>query len=228
MPATDGAYVRYHDDEIRALVCLEAWRAGTVVVGEDLGTVPEEVRAAMETDHMLRSWVLEFESTEATPLPTPRPEVLASLGTHDLPRFAAFLEAGDIENDSTDAGPSSAAEVAKRRRWRRALERSLGLPGTTQAPVPATEPEPVTARCLERLAAGPADLVLVDLEELWGERVPQNRPGTGPEAGNWRRKSSHSLEEMRTDSERSAFLASLSVLRGQGELPDSQMEVVAS
>ncbi|HEY1829617.1 MAG TPA: 4-alpha-glucanotransferase [Acidimicrobiales bacterium] len=223
MPATDGAYVRYHDDEIRALVCLEAWRAGTVVVGEDLGTVPEEVRTAMEADHMLRSWVLEFESTEATPLPAPPPAVLASLGTHDLPRFATFLEAGDIENGGTDTGPSSAANVTERRRWRSALERSLGASDSL-----TMKPEQVIARCLEHLAAGPADLVLVDLEELWGERVPQNRPGTGPEAGNWGRKSSRSLEEMRTDTDRSAFLASLAVLRRQAELPDARMEVVAS
>jgi 4-alpha-glucanotransferase len=90
------------------------------------------------------------------------------------------------------------------------------------------KPEQVIARCLEHLAAGPADLVLVDLEELWGERVPQNRPGTGPEAGNWGRKSSRSLEEMRTDTDRSAFLASLAVLRRQAELPAARMEVVAS
>ena len=52
--ATDGAYVSYRADELHALVALEAHRAGTVVVGEDLGTVPEGVRQRMARDRMLR------------------------------------------------------------------------------------------------------------------------------------------------------------------------------
>ena len=61
--ARHGAYVSYRADELHAVVALEAHRAGAVVVGEDLGTVPDGVRARMAEDRMLRSWVLQFEST---------------------------------------------------------------------------------------------------------------------------------------------------------------------
>ena len=95
--ATDGAYVSYRAEELHALVALEAWRAGARVVGEDLGTVPEEVRRRMDVDHMLRSWVFQFESTAEEPLPDPRPPRWPRSGTHDLPRFGAYLWGEDID-----------------------------------------------------------------------------------------------------------------------------------
>ena len=70
--AVDGVYVRYRLDEMLAVIALEADRTGTAVVGEDLGTVPDEVRAGMERSRMLRSWVFEFEATADVPLPTRR------------------------------------------------------------------------------------------------------------------------------------------------------------
>ncbi len=75
--------------------------------------------------------------------------------------------------------------------------------------------------CLAHLARSPADLLMVDLEELWGERQPQNRPGTGPEASNWRRRASHTLEEARRDVETVEFLRTLQTLR-HGR-PDDRM-----
>ena len=71
----------------------------------------------------------------------------------------------------------------------------------------------VLRRCLAQLAQSPADLIMVDLEELWGERQPQNRPGTGPEASNWRRRASRTLEEARADAETVGFLRELHMLR---------------
>ncbi len=64
---------------------------------------------------------------------------------------------------------------------------------------------------------------MVDLEELWGERQPQNRPGTGPEASNWRRRSSHTLEEAKEDVETVAFLGALHALRRED--PNDRMTV---
>ena len=92
--AQHGAYVSYRADEIHAVVSLEAARAGVVVVGEDLGTVSEGVRSRMAEDRMLRSWVLQFESTPEEPLPAAHARALASWGTHDLPRASAPISGG--------------------------------------------------------------------------------------------------------------------------------------
>ncbi|MGH9047188.1 MAG: 4-alpha-glucanotransferase [Acidimicrobiales bacterium] len=220
MHATEGAYVRLHSDELRALVCLEAWRSETVVVGEDLGTVPAAVRPAMGEDSMLRSWVFEFESSEQDPLPAPPVHSMASLSTHDLPRFDTFLDGSDLSGVHHEGADGAAS--AERKRWQIALGLALG---------PSTERDGllsgITARCLEHLSGGPADLVMVDLEELWGSRTAQNRPGTGPEAGNWRLRAEHRLEDMETDDERNAFLASLGEWR-RGRPSRSATEEVAA
>ena len=209
--ARHGAYVSYRADELHALVSLEAYRAGTVIVGEDLGTVPAGVREHMAEDHMLRSWVLQFESSAHDPLPTPPASALASWGTHDLARFEAYFWGIDIDENER-AGRLSAAEAttqrAARESWRAALLVALDAPDGVGDPAAAA-----LRGCLAHLAQSPADLILVDLEELWGERQPQNRPGTGPEASNWRRRASHTLEEARKDVETVEFLRELHALR---------------
>lgn len=173
LDATEGAYVDYPHDELRAIVCLEAAQSSTVVVGEDLGTVPEEVRAAMTQDRMLRSWVLELEvhgPGERAPVP---PEMsIASIATHDLPRFAAWWGAGAAD---------------------------------------ALRPT------LDQLAVSPARLVMVDVEDLWLERRPHNRPGTT--FGNWRHRSERTLEEMASAGE---ALARVDRLRRAEQLADER------
>jgi 4-alpha-glucanotransferase len=178
--ATDGVYVRYRDDELRAVVALEAYRSGTAIVGEDLGTVPVEVRLGMLEDRMLRTWVLQFEASPDAPLPDPPELSLASIGTHDLPRFVTFWEA-----------PVHAS-------WRQALG------GDARRGLRAT---------LDHLAASPARLVLVDVEDLWLERVPHNRPGTGAEAANWRHRCARTLEEIVADEDVAEALGRVDALR---------------
>jgi 4-alpha-glucanotransferase len=181
---TEGAYVRYRDDELRAIVALEARRSGTAIVGEDLGTVPAEVRRGMEDDRMLRSWVLQFEVSSDAPLPDPPELSMASIGTHDLPRFVSFWESPEHS------------------RWRRALG------GDARRGLRAS---------LDHLAAGPARLVLADVEDLWLERWPQNRPGTGAEAGNWQHRSARTLEEIFADDDVAGAFERIDALRRQGE-----------
>ena len=182
MAATDGAYVSYRAEELRAIAVLEAVRAGVAVVGEDLGTVAPAVRAAMRRDGMLRSHVHQFAASPDDPLPEPPPDSLASLGTHDLPPFATWWAGLDIdERARRGEQPPEAASAprAERAALRAAVADALGRPAS---------PGRALRFLLLHLAGGPARLVLVDLEDLWLEREPQNRPGTGPEEGNFRRR----------------------------------------
>ncbi len=185
--AVDGVYVRYRLDEMLAVIALEADRTGTAVVGEDLGTVPDEVRAGMERSRMLRSWVFEFEAT--ADVPTDPPELsLASIGTHDLPRFAAFWEGNDID-DLAARGVQTEEwarfEYRSRLAWRASVEVDLA---------PDSDARAALRSALVQLAGGPARLVLVDLEDLWLERQPVNRPGSDP-SWNWRARSRYTVSE---------------------------------
>ena len=207
--ASGGAYVDYAAEELHALVALEAHRAGTVVVGEDLGTVPDGVRLRMERDRMLRTWVFQFESSEDTPLPDPPASSLAALGTHDLPRFAAYLWGEDVaERDQRGVlTPDEAAmERAARTAWRRRLLRALGV--SEDGDVAAITAAALEG-CLGHLARSDAAITLVDLEDLWGERAQENVPGTGPDAANWRRRSARTLEQLRADDRLAAVLEEL-------------------
>jgi 4-alpha-glucanotransferase len=210
--ATDGAYVSYRAEELHALVALEAHRAGAVVVGEDLGTVPDGVRQRMAQDHMLRTWVFQFESTPEQPLPDPPANVLASLGTHDLPRFGAYLWGEDIDEREADGAltaDGATAERTDRTRWRRQLSAALDLPADGE---PAQTAAQALRGCLQHLAQSPAQIVLVDLEELWDERKAQNHPGT-QSAENWRRRTRRTLEDFSSDEEINRTLSGLTVGR---------------
>jgi 4-alpha-glucanotransferase len=181
-------------------VSLEAHLANAVVVGEDLGTVPHGVRQRMARDGMLRTWVFQFESTAETPLPEPPAQCLAALGTHDLPRFGALLWGEDIVEDEHNGvltPAESAAELLGRAHWRTQLLKALDVP--TQGPTEAELTAATLEGCLLRLAQSDAAILLVDLEELWGERARQNHPGTGPGEGNWRRRARYTLDELRQD-----------------------------
>ncbi len=208
--AQHGAYLSYPADEMRAIVALEAHRHGAVVVGEDLGTVPKGVREGMTRDRMLRSWVFEMESNLDDPLPEPPCEALATLATHDMPRFSAFLWGHDI--DDAEAQLQLTAEEAdhrrsKRARYRDALFSALHIPPLTNA----ARTDAARRGCLEALAASAALLVQVDLEELWGEDQPQNRPGTVE--GNWQRRARLTLEEAQGDDAVTSTLEMISTLR---------------
>jgi 4-alpha-glucanotransferase len=212
--ARHGAYVSYRADELHAVVALEAHRAGAVVVGEDLGTVPDGVRSRMAEDRMLRSWVLQFESTGADPLPPAPSGVLASWGTHDLPRFVSHFSGDDIgeqEREGELSPTDAAAERTGRAHWRAALLRALGV---DDQPDEIGETAALALRgCLLHLASSAADLVLVDLEDLWGEHEPQNRPGTGTGAANWRRRGMHTLSEAERETVTTGFLRTLTQVR---------------
>jgi 4-alpha-glucanotransferase len=208
--ARHGAYVSYHADEMHAVVSLEAHRAGSVIVGEDLGTVPDEVRERMAEDRMLRSWVFQFQSNLEDPLPEAPSGVLATLNTHDTPRFSSFLWGADID-EAQKLGHYTVEDAdvrrAERALYREALFRSLEIP--VLAPLELTN----AARlgCENQLAGSEARLVVIDLEELFGETEPQNRPGTGH--GNWRQRGALTLEAAESDAELNASLQRFNDLR---------------
>jgi 4-alpha-glucanotransferase len=166
----------------------------------------------MARDHMLRTWVFQFESSTEEPLPRPASNFLASLGTHDLPRFGTYLWGEDIDEREANGALSSdqaTEERSTRARWRRRLFDALGFPADMA-------PRLVTAQALREillhLARSDAKIVLVDMEEMWDERLAQNRPGTEA-AGNWRRRTRRTLEDFSSDPEINRTLSELTAVR---------------
>jgi 4-alpha-glucanotransferase len=60
-PPDGGAYLRYPMDDLLRLIALESWRHQAIIIGENLGTVPETFNAQMYKRGMLGIDVLWFE-----------------------------------------------------------------------------------------------------------------------------------------------------------------------
>jgi 4-alpha-glucanotransferase len=99
--AKNGAYARYAMDELFALLILESHRHRCTLIGEDLGTVPPEVRDGMDAHGVLRMYALQRRltgdgSAEGKLFPDFPTNSICSLNTHDMPPFAAFWKGHDI------------------------------------------------------------------------------------------------------------------------------------
>lgn len=199
MEATDGLYIRYPADELYAVLTLESGKRDCAVVGEDLGTVPPEVRRAMDKRNINRSYVAQF-SFDGKRLAKPPGNSAASINTHDTPTFAAFYRGADIA-DRVDLGLMSPdvakEEEARRARMREAFERFLRQKGLLTVKRASTQH--VLQAVLKFLAQSPAEFMLVNLEDLWLEEQPQNVPGTSWERPNWRRKAARTFAQLQED-----------------------------
>ena len=199
--AGEGAYVRYPAEKLWATVCLEAYRHRADIVGENLGTVPDEVNAALDRHGARRMHVVQFAIDPDAPQPLRDvPEAaVAMFGTHDMPTFAGWWEARDLERRMRDRRTSEAADAAQRAE-RGAAREALWRATSTDSPcgVPRAAPRAVLDAVHAHLAGSDAEVVIVNLEDTWLEGTPQNVPGVVDNC-NWRRKARRTLEEIESD-----------------------------
>jgi 4-alpha-glucanotransferase len=194
--ARSGVYVRYRAEELYAILTLESHREQCWIVGENLGTVPAYVNAAMSRHGLGRMYVAQFEMRPDAkqPLRTVPTNTVVSFNTHDLPTFAAFWQGLDIA-DRQRMGLLSKRQVSKQKKELQELKKALVvfLQGKKLLQGPVT-PEAVHAACMQYLSARSGHLLLINLEDLWQEEQPQNVPGTSHERPNWRRKARYAFE----------------------------------
>jgi 4-alpha-glucanotransferase len=214
--AQDGTYVRFAEDELWAIVCIESALNDCCVVGEDLGTVPEAVRSSMNDHGAVRMYVSQFEiEPHRDPILTPVPDdVVASVNTHDTPTFAGFWKHRDIL-ERVDRGVLTEEEGQRdheqRDRIREAVIRGLRAEGRLGDDDEA--PSDVLVALLMRLAESSAPLSIVTLEDLWLEEAPQNVPGTSWQRPNWRRRMQVALDQIEAQPEIQGLMRALAAAR---------------
>lgn len=202
MSPKDGVYVYYPQAEMHAIFCLESHREQAILLGEDLGTVPDEVRRSMSEHGLLRTHVAQFSFRDDADdgLELPPQDAVTSLNTHDTPTFAGFW--GEVDLDTfAEIGCLPDEQIASQRenraKLRLSLPRYLASRGLLALGDEEPAPDAIAHAVHLALAASDARVLMVNLEDLWGETAFQNVPGTGFERPNWRRRARHSLEEFR-------------------------------
>ncbi len=210
--ASDGTYVQYPFDDLLAIVALESVRSKTLVIGEDLGTVPDWVREQLAKARVLSYRVFYFERGWDGAWKQPgdySAQSLAVATTHDLPTLAGFWSGEDLR---VRAGLGAFAdETARHLAWEerqrdkasmlRALNREGLLPqGVTEdlATVPVMADDLCRAIHLY-LARTKSCLVLANLEDGLGELSQTNLPGTVDSHPNWTRKYACPVEAILCD-----------------------------
>jgi 4-alpha-glucanotransferase len=211
-PASEGTYVHYPFEDLLAIVALESVRSHTLVIGEDLGTVPDWVREQLAKARVLSYRVFYFERHADGSMKPPGhypPQSLAVTTTHDLPTLAGFWSGEDLQVRSRlgafhdDTAYRQAWEERQRDKARilNALQHEHLLPtGVTEDL--ATAPAMTTELCHAihlYLARTPAYLVLANLEDGLGELSQTNLPGTVDSHPNWTRKYSIPVDHMLRD-----------------------------
>jgi len=206
MPASDGVYLRMPLEELLAVIAIEAQRCGSAIVGEDLGTVEAPVRRAMQRDGVRRTSVvqLSIKSAGVAPYVDPPAGAVSSFSTHDLATFEGWWRASDIDERVSLAQIDAAmGDVmrAQRRVERARLSTLLDPPDppSRDAPLDGPPPEGLLAAVHDSLADSDAGLVLVQLDDVLGEREAVNLPGTSTERRNWQRRTELPLEAIAVD-----------------------------
>jgi len=189
-PPTEGAYVYYDAAGTLGTLAASAAAAGSVVIGEDLGTVEPWLRDALAARGVLGTTMLWFERGWAGEPLAPqwwRRNSLVTVSTHDLPPAAAFLSGSQV-TDRLGLGLLTRSEAEERAEADRTVGDWIGaLAG--QGLLPAGRrptADEFTVALYGYLARTPALLIAVNLSEAAGETRSQNMPGTADEYPNWK------------------------------------------
>lgn len=205
---SDGAYVEYPFRDLLRIVALESRRNRCIVIGEDLGTVPDGFRPALERAGILSYRVLYFERSGDGGFKAPGEYPLgamATVSTHDLSTFKGFWTGNDLGwRQNLDLYPDQGTrdkDVWDRGvdRWR--LLQALTREGLRPAEYPTEDGGQAYRTALNAavhayLARTPSRIAMVQIEDALEEVEQPNLPGTVDQHPNWRRRLSAPLESM--------------------------------
>lgn len=188
-PPSEGAYLNYPLDDMLRLLCLESWRHKAVVLGEDLGTVPEGLHEKLSTRAILGMRVLLFEQDNGAfkPIIKWSDDALATTSTHDLPTLKGWLTELDIEWNSRLGHLDQDTEhnwregrVRERQGLIDVLNHNYGLKHPSDSDI--------IDASIRYLGHTRAPLVLLPMEDALGIEEQSNLPGTIDSHPNWRRR----------------------------------------
>ena len=190
---TEGTYVHYDAGLMLGILCIEARRAHGIVVGEDLGVVPESVEEALEQHRILGCAVEWFEQRDGVFLDphTWRTNALASVNTHDLPPAAGYLAYEQVkirEQLQLLTMPAEEFRASAVREHNAMLQMLIerGFLEPSMVEDESAHIQQIVEALYRVLKAAPSRLLAASIVDAVGETRAQNQPGTNNEYPNWR------------------------------------------
>ncbi len=229
--ARDGAYVHYALDEMLAIVALESQRNRCMVIGEDLGTVADAMRAALARFEVLSYRLLYFERHDDGSFKPPEVysrDALVAISTHDLATLTGWWAGHDLRL-RLQLGLFPNEQLFEKQLLDRTQERVrlllavqhaglLTADAVAEAGTASVLPPQVVEAIHAFMASTPSQIMMVQLEDVLGEVEQVNMPGTTSQHPNWCRKLGLELKAIDTDLNFSRLAKTLSALRPHAQL----------
>lgn len=213
MAANEGMYITFPFDEILRIIALESQRNQCIVIGEDLGNVPEGFSDIMHNAGLLSFKVMFFERWQSGLFKRPElyPEQsVVTIATHDTATLTGWWQGRDLQwRELLNLYPNT--EAGEHDRNSRASEREMLLDALNDMQVidnaklpsvnPAIMSTELSIAVQKYLAAAPSYIQLIPLEDALECNEQVNIPGTIDEHPNWLQKLPVSIEDFfETDS----------------------------
>ncbi len=213
LPPSQGAYIHYPVDELFGILALESQRNSCMVIGEDMGTVPDVVRESMQKWNVYSYKVFFFEKESEDRFKQPEEYLdtaAVAVSTHDLPTLSGFWQGQDIKvRTELDLYPTT--ELRERQIRDRVMERigilnlldQRGLLPEGMSTDPQTVPTmtaELTAAIHQLVAQTRSKVMMVQFEDMLLQTEQINLPGTtDPTYPCWKRRLTVPLDELFTD-----------------------------
>lgn len=209
-----GAYLKLPVDDLLRLVALESQRHKAVIIGEDLGTLPEGFDLRLNRTGISGLRVMWFERTgpHFNPPSAWTKTAVAMTSTHDLPTVAGWWSGNDIawRERLSMGGDTTLGRTADRAELWTAFQTS----GATQATIPLPEQSGIAAdAACAHLGFAASTLALLPIEDALALTEQPNLPGTHNEHPNWRRRLPGPADELINQPDVAARLGALAKAR---------------
>ncbi|WP_086933159.1 4-alpha-glucanotransferase [Agarilytica rhodophyticola] len=219
--AAEGAYVYYPFYEMLSLLKLESYLNNCLVIGEDLGVVPDEFRNTINKAKIFTNKVFYFEKEQDKSFKSPAQydsHSLAMVNNHDLPTLVSWWNGTDLELrlnlNLLDENVNYSDIQYEREQEKLHLMQILQTTGLcpeswSERTLNEKADADLVAAILQLSSRANSKMFVLQLEDLLLMDEPVNVPGTFKEYNNWQRKLSLPLSEIVTDKRIKQVLATI-------------------
>ena len=225
--ADGGAYVYYNVYDMLNILALESVRNQCLVIGEDLGTVPDGMDELLEAAGVYSYKVFFFEQAADGGFISPShyiEQAMATLSTHDMPTIKGYWHCEDLHlgkelglyPDPVVFNRLMEDRVACKQQILDSLHGHGMLPEEYARDASITGMDQTLNFAMQtHLAAGKSALLSLQLEDFLEMDQPVNVPGTSDEYRNWQRKLSHNVDYIFADADIQSLFTALTQARAK-------------